>query len=62
MNHSLVHILSKLLLDTFKEMIFTFNKSFVPIGKTKQYTPIAVIWHEAISGRKKKDFGTFYNF
>uniref|UniRef100_A0A6P7FI53 Uncharacterized protein LOC114330444 n=1 Tax=Diabrotica virgifera virgifera TaxID=50390 RepID=A0A6P7FI53_DIAVI len=55
-------------MDTFKEIIFTpriiaFNQSFVPLGtRSKQY-PFAVVWHEAISGRSKKDIvSAFYAF
>uniref|UniRef100_A0A6P7H6U8 Uncharacterized protein LOC114347807 n=2 Tax=Diabrotica virgifera virgifera TaxID=50390 RepID=A0A6P7H6U8_DIAVI len=53
--------------DTFKEIIFTprliaFNESFVPVGTSKTST-VAVLWHEAISGRKKADIvSTFYAF
>lgn len=53
--------------DTFKEVIFTpriiaFNESFVITGKKKCATT-AVIWHEAISGRRKEDItSAFYAF
>lgn len=52
--------------DTFKEVIFTpriiaFNESFVFTGKKKCAT--AVIWHEAISERRKQDIASaFYAF
>ncbi|KAG5900557.1 hypothetical protein JTB14_022864 [Gonioctena quinquepunctata] len=55
--------------DMFKEVIFTpriiaFNESFVPVGKfTKSVKPLAVIWHECVSGRKKEDLiSTFHAF
>ncbi|XP_050307969.1 uncharacterized protein LOC126744555 [Anthonomus grandis grandis] len=55
--------------EMFKEMIFTprliaFNESFVPVGAySKALKAMAVIWHEAISGRKKEDLiSTFYAF
>ncbi|KAF2890115.1 hypothetical protein ILUMI_16058 [Ignelater luminosus] len=53
--------------DTFKEFLFTprliaFNQSFVAAGNYK-ISPVAVLWHEAISGRKKDDIvSTFYAF
>lgn len=55
--------------DMFKEVIFipriiAFNESFVPVGKfTKTVKPLAVIWHECVSGRKKEDLiSTFHAF
>jgi len=47
-------------MDTFKTALFTrriiaFNESFVPLGASRKYKPLAVIWHEAIAGRKKED-------
>lgn len=55
--------------EMFKEVIFTprliaFNESFVPVGAySKAFKPLAVIWHEGISGRKKEDLiSTFYAF
>lgn len=55
--------------DMFKEVIFiprliAFNESFVPVGQyTKSVKPLAVVWHEAIQGRKKEDLvSTFYAF
>lgn len=53
--------------DTFKEILFTpriiaFNESFVPVGTSKNPT-VAVLWHEAIAGRKKDDIvSTFFAF
>lgn len=55
-------------MDTFKEVVFTrrlvtFNESFVPLGKKPKLSPMAVIWHEAITGRKKEDIiSSFYAF
>lgn len=55
-------------IDMFKEVIFcprliAFNESFVPIGDNNCAKPLAVIWHEAISGRKKEDIiSTFYKY
>ncbi len=56
-------------MDMFKEVIFcprliAFNESFVPIGdNNKAVNPLAVVWHEAISGRKKEDIiSTFYKY
>ncbi len=56
--------------EMFKEVIFipriiAFNESFVPVGSAswKSKPPTAVIWHEAIAGRKKEDLvSTFYEF
>lgn len=55
--------------EMFKEVIFTprvivFNESFVPVGAySKAFKPLAVIWHEGVSGRKKEDIiSTFYAF
>nr|CAH7712410.1 unnamed protein product [Callosobruchus chinensis] len=55
--------------EMFKSVIFTgrlvaYNESFVPVGsKNKNVRPMAVIWHEAIKGRKKEDIiSTFYKF
>nr|XP_022902562.1 uncharacterized protein LOC111415230 isoform X2 [Onthophagus taurus] len=52
-----------------KEVIFiprliSFNESFVPVGQyTKSTKPLAVVWHEAIRGRKKEDLiSIFYAF
>ena len=41
----------------FTTRLVTINQSFVPIGKSKSHKnePVAVLWHEAISGRKDKD-------
>lgn len=56
-------------MDMFKEVIFcprliAFNESFVPIGDNNNTVkPLAVVWHEAISGRKKEDIiSTFYKY
>ncbi|KAF6216216.1 hypothetical protein GE061_000556 [Apolygus lucorum] len=61
--------------DEFKEVIFiprviAFNESFVPVGPpptnraaAAEVKPLAVIWHVAISGRKKSDIASaFYAF
>nr|CAI5863108.1 unnamed protein product [Callosobruchus analis] len=55
--------------EMFKEVIFTprvivFNESFVPVGAySKNFKPLAVIWHEGVRGRKKEDLiSTFYAF
>ena len=37
------------------DMITTFNESFVPLGSKQQLRPLAVIWHEAVAGRKRED-------
>ncbi|CAH1106894.1 unnamed protein product [Psylliodes chrysocephalus] len=48
-------------IDTFKQVLFTqriiaFNESFVGVGKNqKSVGPAAVIWHEALAGRKKEE-------
>jgi len=47
-------------MEQFKEVVFTkrivvFNESFVPVGKKQKIVPIACLWHEGISGRKKED-------
>lgn len=51
--------------DMFKEVIFcpriiAFNESFVPVGSKAKDPPMAVIWHEAISGRKKSDIASTF--
>lgn len=55
--------------ESLKEIIFTpriiaFNESFVPVGKKqKDKKPIAVIWHEGVTGRSKTDtISTFHSF
>ncbi|CAH1107007.1 unnamed protein product [Psylliodes chrysocephalus] len=46
--------------EMFKSLIFTqrlvaYNESFVPLKSMAKEQPTAVIWHEAIRGRKKED-------
>lgn len=46
-------------MESIKSVVFcprliAFNESFVPV-RTSKVPPIAVLWHEAISGRKKED-------
>lgn len=54
--------------DTFKEVIFVprliaFNESFIPGGKRATVPPVAVLWHEAIAGRSKRDItSAFYKY
>lgn len=54
-------------LNMFKQVIFTpriiaFNQSFVPLGAmNKKKMPYAVLWHEAVSGRKKEDIISAYS-
>jgi len=54
-------------MESFKSVLFcprliAFNESFVPLGKSTR-KPLAVIWHEAISGRKQEDIiSTFHAF
>lgn len=51
------------IMEEFKECIFTkrivvLNESFVPVGEREEQPdikPIACIWHEGVSGRKKED-------
>lgn len=52
-------------MDNFKAAIFTkrviaFNESFVPIGPRNSIKPLAVIWHEGVSGRKQEDLTSCY--
>lgn len=55
-------------LEMFKSVIFTpriivFNESFVPLGTNSKYKPVAVVWHEAIAGRKKEEIiSCFHQF
>ncbi|GBO39683.1 hypothetical protein AVEN_134105-1 [Araneus ventricosus] len=54
-------------MDSFKEAVFTrrmvaFNESFVPICTKQKAKPLAVLWHEAISGRKKDILNACYSF
>lgn len=57
-------------LDMFKKVIFcpriiAFNHSFVPIGTNKgeNKLPVALLWHEGLTGRQKEDIVTmYYNF
>ena len=39
----------------FTHRIMTFNESFVPLGDKTTEKPVAVLWHEAVAGRKKED-------
>lgn len=54
--------------DTFKEVIFVprliaYNESFIPGGKKSKVPPFAAVWHEATSGRSKKDIASaFYKY
>ncbi|CAG5045043.1 unnamed protein product [Parnassius apollo] len=52
-------------LETFKEVVFcqrlvAFNQTFAPIGKSNT-NPYAVLWHEAITGRKQEDIISAFN-
>lgn len=53
-------------IDMFKAVLFcprlvVFHESFVPLGhKTSDQMTYAVIWHEAISGRKKDDIASAF--
>ncbi|XP_063357626.1 uncharacterized protein LOC134660802 [Cydia amplana] len=56
-------------LDTFKKIIFclrlaTYNQTFAPLGKiTSSIKPYAVLWHDAIAGRKQEDImSAFFSF
>lgn len=55
-------------MEEFKVVLFTpriiaFNESFVPVGKKQNLKPIATLWHEGISGRRKEDItSAFYAF
>lgn len=59
-------------LEMFKQAIFTprlsvYNETFAPLGgiqnNPQSTKPVAVLWHEAISGRCKEDIvSTFYKF
>lgn len=55
-------------IDSFKKVLFTkrivvYNESFVPLGKKSKTVPLAVLWHEATSGRNREDIiSTFYTF
>ena len=55
-------------IDEFKAAMFTrrlvaYNESFVPLGTKQDKKPMAVVWHEATSGRKKEDIiSSFYAF
>ena len=48
-------------MESYKEVVFTprliaFNETFAPLKKRETSLPVtAVIWHEAISGRKGND-------
>ncbi|XP_050309760.1 uncharacterized protein LOC126745797 [Anthonomus grandis grandis] len=48
----------------FLERLIAFNETFVPLGKhPKNNKPFAVVWHEGISKRFKKDIiSTFHAF
>lgn len=53
-------------LEMFKQVLFTpriiaFNQSFVPLGNISVTSKaVAVLWHEAIAGRKKEDVTSAY--
>ncbi|KAJ8678840.1 hypothetical protein QAD02_014627 [Eretmocerus hayati] len=57
-------------METLKTALFTrrivgFHESFVPLGESKTMSkmPIAMVWHEAIAGRKCEDIASaFHNF
>lgn len=55
-------------IDMFKKVIFcqriiVFNESFAPLGSQQNLKPLAVLWHECVSGRKKEDLvSTFHAF
>lgn len=55
-------------IDMFKQVIFTpriiaFNQSFVPLGAmTTKNKDVAVIWRERVSGRKKENVISAYNY
>lgn len=55
-------------LDMFKTALFTrriiaFNESFVPVANKHDLKPLAVVWHEAIAGRKREDItSAFHKF
>lgn len=55
-------------MDTFKTVVFTpriiaFNESFAPVGNNHNLKPLAVVWHEAVTGHKKEDIiSAFYHF
>lgn len=56
-------------MEQFKLVMFTrricaYNESFVPLASLRgQNKPIAAIWHEAVSGRKKEEIiSTYYEF
>lgn len=43
-------------IDMFCPRIIAFNESFLPLGPSTNYSkPFAVLWHEAVSGRKQED-------
>ena len=47
-------------LNMFKSVLFArriiaFNESFIPVGSRQNLKPLAVLWHEAIAGRKRED-------
>lgn len=48
----------------FAQRLVAYNLSFVPLGKiTTEKRPMAVLWHEAIAGRKKEQIiSGFYAF
>lgn len=54
--------------DMYKEIIFVpriiaFHQSFAPLGKNRQNGPVACIWHEGVTGRRKEDIiSTFHSF
>lgn len=55
-------------MDTFKTALITqriiaFNETFAPVGKNQKENPLAVLWHEAVAGRKKEELvSTFHHF
>lgn len=55
-------------MESFKEAIFTrrmvvINGTFAPLGENQSVRSVAVLWHEAITGRKKEDIiDTFFTF
>jgi hypothetical protein len=54
-------------LESFKSAVFTrriiaLNESFVPVGTKSTHSPLAVLWHEAVAGRKKEDVVSAFHY
>ncbi|XP_031356311.1 uncharacterized protein LOC116180454 isoform X2 [Photinus pyralis] len=47
----------------FAQRLVAFHETFAPVGTKSKRKPLAILWHEAITGRSRVDIiSTFYRF